>query len=127
MAFFKALFRLEGDAMERLFYPDAEIERETLEPGKVSRKVRARGGALMIVEVSFAAGGVGAEHAHPHDQATYCLAGEFRFTAGAETRTLKQGDSVFIPGGLRHGTVCVAEGRLLDTFSPQREDFLKKE
>ncbi len=112
--------------MESLFFPDGDIESETVDPGKVTRKVRARGGKLMLVEVSFASGGVGAEHEHPHDQATYCLAGEFRFAIGAETRTLLPGDSVFIPGGRRHGTLCVSEGRLLDTFSPQREDFLKK-
>ena len=111
--------------MDKIFYPDAEIERETLDPGKVSRKVRARGGRLMIVEVAFAAGGVGAEHAHPHDQATYCLSGEFRFSVGEESRTLRAGDSVFIPGGALHGTTCLKEGALLDTFSPQREDFLK--
>jgi quercetin dioxygenase-like cupin family protein len=112
--------------MDEIFYPDAEIEREVLEPGKVSRKVRARGGKIMIVEVSFAAGGVGADHEHPHDQATYCLSGEFRFTVGDRSRTLKPGDSVFIPGGARHGTTCLKEGALLDAFSPQREDFLKK-
>jgi quercetin dioxygenase-like cupin family protein len=112
--------------MDSFFFPDAEIESETLDPGRVTRKLRARGGKLMIVEVSFASGGVGAEHQHPHDQATYCLAGEFRFTVGAETRTLLPGDSVFVPGGVRHGTVCVSEGSLLDTFSPQREDFLGK-
>ena len=113
--------------MDRFFFPDAELQGETVEPGKVTRKVRARGGRLMIVEVFFAAGSVGSAHEHPHDQATYCLAGEFRFTLGAETRTLRPGDSVFVPGGVRHGTECVAEGRLLDTFSPQREDFLKRD
>jgi quercetin dioxygenase-like cupin family protein len=112
--------------VEKTFYPDGEIAVETLEPGVVTRKVRARGGKIMLVEVSFAPGGVGAEHEHPHDQASYCLAGEFRFTVGSETRTLLPGDTVFIPGGARHGTACVAEGRLLDAFSPQREDFLKK-
>jgi quercetin dioxygenase-like cupin family protein len=111
--------------MDKLFFPDGEIEHEVLDP-KTSRKVRAHGERIMIVEVSFAEGGVGAEHEHPHDQATYCLAGEFRFTVGAETRTLLPGDSVFIPGGARHGTACVAEGRLLDTFTPRRDDFLKR-
>jgi quercetin dioxygenase-like cupin family protein len=111
--------------MDKLFFPDSEIEREELDP-KVSRKVRAHGSKIMIVEVSFAAGGVGSEHEHPHDQATYCLSGEFRFSVGSETRTLRPGDSVFIPGGARHGTTCVAEGRLLDTFTPRRDDFLKK-
>lgn len=112
--------------MSDYFFPDAAIETETLEPGKVSRKIRARGGKIMMVEVSFKAGGVGAVHAHPHDQATYCLRGEFDFTVGAETRRLGPGDSVFIPGEATHGTVCKADGALLDVFTPQREDFLRK-
>jgi quercetin dioxygenase-like cupin family protein len=41
------------------------------------------------------------------------------------TSTLRTGDSVFIPASALHGTRCVAAGRLLDTFTPQREDFLK--
>jgi quercetin dioxygenase-like cupin family protein len=112
--------------MDGIFFPDSGLERETLEPGASSRKVRARGGRVMLVEVSFVQGAVGAVHAHPHDQASYCLAGEFRFTVGGESRTLAPGDSVFVPGGTSHGTLCLAEGRLLDAFSPQREDFLKK-
>lgn len=112
--------------MGKLFFPDADIEREVVEAGKVTRKVRANGEKLMIVEVSFASGGVGAEHEHPHDQATYCLAGEFSFSVGGETWIVRTGDSVFIPGGSRHGTVCLSEGRLLDVFTPRREDFLKR-
>ncbi len=110
--------------MGNVFFPDAELLRETVDPGKVSRVIRAHGQSLMLVEVSFETGGVGAEHAHPHEQATYCLAGEFRFTVQGETRTLRTGDSVFIPAGARHGTLCVSAGRLLDSFSPAREDFL---
>jgi len=111
--------------MNKVFFPDAELALDILEPGKVSRKIRARGGDLMVVEVLFEAGGVGAEHRHPHEQVSYCLAGEFRFTIEGETATLRAGDSVFIPGSVLHGTVCVAAGRLLDVFTPQREDFLK--
>ncbi len=110
--------------MEKVFFPDAELSAEVLTPGKVSRVVRAHGPHVMIVEVSFATGGTGAEHSHPHEQATYCLAGEFRFAVNGESRLLRPGDSVFIPSGAPHGTECVSEGRLLDCFSPAREDFL---
>jgi quercetin dioxygenase-like cupin family protein len=112
--------------MDRIFFPDSEMTSVELEKGKVSRKIRARGGKLMLVEVSFSAGGIGAEHDHPHEQATYCLSGEFVFTVvGSESRTLKPGDSVFIPASARHHVKCVAAGSLLDAFTPQREDFLK--
>lgn len=112
--------------MSEYFFGDAELENEVLEPGKLSRTIRARGGRLMMVEVLFEAGAEGKEHEHPHDQVSYCLEGVFVFTVGTESRTLLPGDSVFIPGGAKHGTVCKRRGRLLDTFTPQREDFLKK-
>jgi quercetin dioxygenase-like cupin family protein len=106
------------------FFFDSDIQAEILETGKLSRKVRAHGGRLMLVEVIFAAGAVGALHEHPHEQATYCLSGEFAFRVGDTTMTLRPGDSVHIPGSVRHGVTCVAAGRLLDTFTPPREDFL---
>jgi len=111
--------------MTDLFFPDAGLELETLEPGRVARKLRARGGALMMVEVLFEAGAVGAEHRHPHEQVSYCLDGEFRFSIEGASETLRAGDSIYIPASALHGTVCVAAGRLLDIFTPQREDFLK--
>jgi quercetin dioxygenase-like cupin family protein len=113
--------------MSRLFFPDAEIALETLEEDRVCRKIRAHEGALMLVEVMFKTGAVGSAHRHTHEQASYCLAGEFDFTVEGQTRRLRTGDSVYIPASALHGTVCLAEGRLLDIFTPQREDFLKNE
>ena len=112
--------------MPELFFFDSAIRTEILEPDKVSRKVKAHGGRLMLVEVTFAAGAVGSLHEHPHEQATYCLSGEFAFRVGDTTMTLRPGDSVHIPGSVPHGVTCVAAGRLLDTFTPQREDFLPR-
>jgi quercetin dioxygenase-like cupin family protein len=112
--------------MSHIFFPDAEIACETLEEGRVCRKIRAHDGALMMVEVMFKAGAVGSEHRHVHEQLSYCLAGEFDFTVEGRTSRLRTGDSVYIPTSALHGTVCLAEGRLLDIFTPQREDFLRK-
>lgn len=111
--------------MSALFFPDTGLELESLEADKLSRKIRARGGSLMMVEVFFAVGAVGTEHRHPHEQVCYCLAGEFIFTLEGQSFTLKAGDSMFVPSSALHGAVCVAEGRLLDIFTPQREDFIK--
>jgi len=112
--------------MNKLFFHDAEIELETLEEGRVSRKIRAHGGGMMAVEVMFKAGAIGYEHQHVHEQVCYCLAGEFEFSIEGEKTRLKAGDSVYIPSSVVHGAVCLSEGRLLDIFTPQREDFLKK-
>jgi quercetin dioxygenase-like cupin family protein len=111
--------------MSNVYFPDAELELETVEAGKVSRKIRAKGGSLMMVEVFFTAGACGAEHRHVHEQVSYCLSGEFVFNIEGETTTLRAGDSLYVPASALHGTTCVADGRLLDIFTPQREDFLK--
>jgi len=112
--------------MDELFFLDANLSTQVIDPGKISRKIRARGGSLMLVEMNFAAGGIGALHEHPHEQVSYCLKGEFDFTIGDSTQRLRAGDSVFVPGGARHGVACLVEGGLIDVFTPQREDFLQK-
>ena len=111
--------------MSEVYFPDADLDLEIVEAGKVSRKIRAHGGDLMMVEVFFETGGIGSEHRHVHEQVTYCLSGEFVFTIEGETVTLRAGDSLFFPASALHGTSCVSAGRLLDIFTPQREDFLK--
>ncbi len=110
--------------MDGYFFEDGSIASTVVEPGRVTRKVKARGGKLMMVEVGFAGGVELKEHEHPHEQSTYCLEGEFDFTVGGKTARIRAGDSVYIPGGLRHQASCVVAGRLLDCFTPQREDFL---
>ena len=111
--------------MSKVFFPDADLALESVEPGQVSRKIRAASGSLMMVEVFFEAGACGAEHRHVHEQVSYCLSGEFVFAINGETSTIRAGDSLYVPSSALHGTTCIVEGRLLDIFTPQREDFIK--
>lgn len=115
---------MTGISNEVLFFPDEALALETVEAGQVSRKIRAHGGGLMIVEVFFQTGAVGYEHRHPHEQICYCLSGQFEFVLDGKRLPLKAGDSVYVPPSVPHGASCLAEGRLLDIFTPQREDFL---
>lgn len=92
----------------------------------VSRKILAHNGKMMQVEVHFADGAIGYMHHHPHEQLTYVLSGEFEFTIGDETRIVKAGDTLYKEPNIEHGCKCLKAGILLDTFTPQREDFLKK-
>lgn len=110
--------------MDEVFFQKAKASVTPVDPGRVERRVLARGGSLMMVEVSFMKDAVGALHSHPHEQITYCAAGVFDFTVGERTERLNQGDTVYIPSGAAHSTVCLQTGVLVDVFSPQREDFL---
>lgn len=66
-------------------------------------------------------------HSHPHEQISYIAAGEVMFfMEGEEPRRLKAGDIFYVPSNKMH---CIqllsAQVRLVDSFSPVREDFLK--
>jgi quercetin dioxygenase-like cupin family protein len=109
---------------DAIFFHDQGIEQTPVEPGQVSRKIRAYGGRLMMVEVYFEKGAHGTAHRHAHEQVTYCLAGEFESFVGSVRRRIRPGDSLYIAPNEEHGTVCIEGGRLLDIFTPQRTDFL---
>src|SRR4030095_14466609 len=46
------------------------------------------------------------------------------YSIGAETRTVRAGDTLYKRPGIEHGCVCRRAGALLDTFTPQRQDFI---
>ena len=92
--------------------------------GGTERRILAYNDPLMAVEVGFETGSEGAPHTHPHTQLSYVLSGSFRYSVEDESVVLNPGDSIVVPGGLVHGTVCLEKGTLLDVFTPKREDFL---
>jgi quercetin dioxygenase-like cupin family protein len=79
---------------------------------------------LMMVEFAFEKGGTGALHSHPHVQASYVAEGAFEVTIDGRTETVLAGGSFIVPSNLVHGVKALAAGRLIDTFTPSRQDFL---
>ncbi len=92
-------------------------------PG-VTRQVLADSPDLMIVAFGFEAGAAGARHSHSHVQSTYVESGRFRFGIGDDVVEVGPGDSFVIPSGIEHGCTCLQAGRLIDCFTPRRDDFL---
>ena len=102
-----------------------EIEWEEVDKG-VKRKIMSYDDKIMMVQIHFTKGAVGAAHKHPHSQSSYVDSGKFEVTVGGEKQILKRGDGFYIPSDVTHGVLCLEEGILIDTFSPIREDFIKK-
>ena len=88
------------------------------------RRVRVTLPELMMVEFAFEKGAVGALHSHPHVQCSYVEEGRFEVTVGDETRELAKGASFIVPPNVTHGVVALERGRLVDVFTPRRDDFL---
>lgn len=91
----------------------------------VTRQVLSDHPDLMVVAFTFAAAGAeGALHSHPHVQSTYVESGRFRFSMAGDSFEVGPGDSFVVPTNAVHGCVCLEPGRLVDCFTPRRDDFL---
>lgn len=63
------------------------------------------------------------EHAHPHEQIVNVLEGTLELTVAGESHVLTPGDVLVIPGGVPHAAVARTPVRVLDVFSPVRDDY----
>lgn len=107
-----------------MFFAYNEMKSEVLGQG-ISRKILAHDEKLMVVEVHFEKASVGTPHVHEeHDQIVYILEGAFEFTLEDKKHICRKGDSLYIKPRTMHGTICLEAGKLLDIFTPQRDDFL---
>ena len=65
-------------------------------------------------------------HSHKHEQISNIIKGEFEFDLDGEVRIIKEGDVIVIPSNVPHGGKAVSECKIIDTFSPVREDYKLK-
>ena len=93
------------------------------EPGLL-RQVLAQGARLMLVEHRMSAGWQGARHRHPHEQLVFVLSGAIRVICGQDPAfDAHSGDSFVVPGDVEHEVSALVESRVLDVFTPIREDY----
>ena len=65
-------------------------------------------------------------HSHPHEQVTYVAEGEIFFFLEGECERLGPGDLYLVPPDIPHSIQLLSKHvRLVDCFTPIREDFLK--
>ena len=107
------------------FVKEDELPKMELFPGILGGIIA--GEHLMLSFLELEEGCEVPEHSHPHEQAGLVLEGKFRFRIGAEERLTGPGDAFIIPPEVVHWGI-VEEGtvRILDIFSPPREDYLEK-
>jgi mannose-6-phosphate isomerase-like protein (cupin superfamily) len=86
-------------------------------------------GSLMNVLIDFTDGPWDRPepfHSHTHEQTSYVAQGEILFFCEGESeKHLKAGDMFAVPSGVKHTIrLLTKEARLVDSFTPLREDFL---
>ncbi len=105
---------------------EKESQPEIVKPGLQRRITHLENIMTVVIDFSNIMGEPDPPHAHPHEQITYVAEGELWFFVGEEKYLLVKGDMVKIPSGMPHTVQTLTPNvRLIDSFAPVREDFLK--
>jgi quercetin dioxygenase-like cupin family protein len=104
----------------------SEVTSEYVARGR--RRYVAHTDRLMVVVVDFDDGPTAEPdppHTHPHEQVTYVAAGEILLFLNGESTHLGPGDLFTVPPNVSHTIQLLTRHvRLVDAFTPLREDFL---
>lgn len=63
------------------------------------------------------------EHAHVHEQVVNMLEGEFELIVDGQFHRLSAGMIYTIPSNAKHAGRAITDCKILDVFSPVREDY----
>ena len=101
-----------------------EIKAVEIQKG-LTRKILGYGDELMTCEFVFEEGVELAAHSHFNAQTSYVVSDSLEFHINGEVIVLNAGDNIFLPPDLPHGVKSLSSAKVIDTFSPKRDDFLK--
>ena len=106
---------------------DSNSEWTPIAPGLRRKLIHTN--KLMIVVVEFFEGPAEVPdpfHNHPHEQVSYIAEGELiLFVEGIGEQKLQKGDLFAIPSGIPHTVQTLTKVvRIIDSFTPLREEFL---
>ena len=90
-------------------------------PGYSARFIHTERMTLSYLDVK--AGAALQEHSHPHEQVSTVIEGEFRLTVDGEQIDFGPGSVIVIPSNTKHSGLALTDCKLLDVFTPVREDY----
>lgn len=98
-----------------------DINAREVFPGFHGRFIHTEQSTLAFWEIDENA--VIPEHNHFHEQVMQVYEGEFELQLDGETHILKPGDVLVIPPNAPHGGKALTTCKVLDTFTPVREEY----
>jgi unsaturated pyranuronate lyase len=90
------------------------IKRQTLTSGKMMYQMLA----------ALGAGSKMPAHQHPQEQIVHIVSGRMKLIVDGTSHELKAGDSFYLASNIPHGVETIDETRVIDTFSPPRDEYL---
>lgn len=98
-----------------------DINTREIIPGYQARFLHSASMTMAFWEIQ--SGAEMPEHAHPHEQVSKVLEGEFELTIEGNTHRLRPGLVTVIPSNAAHSGIAITNCRILDVFHPVREDY----
>ncbi len=102
-------------------YEVSALEPRELIPGHRGRFIHSEHTTHVYWQIE--AGAVLPDHSHPAEQIVNMIEGSYELIVDGEPHLLNAGDVLVIPGGATHGGNAKTECRILDVFSPVREEY----
>ncbi len=92
-------------------------------PG-IKRRTVASGKSMYQMIAHLDAGSTMPEHRHPQEQIVFLLRGRMKLIVDGTPHEMTAGDSFYLESKVPHGVEAIEETRVLDTFSPPRDEYL---
>ena len=98
-----------------------DIPGHEIVPGYMGRFVHGANGTLSFVDIKK--GSRLQQHQHVHEQITHILEGELEMVIGDKKFLLKAGAVYVIPSNIPHSAYALTDCKVIDAFTPVREDY----
>jgi len=96
-------------------------EAKEIVPGFIARFLHTSTQTFALFEIKK--GAILPEHAHVHEQISNVLEGQFELTIDGEKKVCNPGDMAVISSNIPHSGIAITDCKILDIFTPVREDY----
>jgi quercetin dioxygenase-like cupin family protein len=103
------------------FHQFADIPAKEIAPGFFSKLIHTDNNTINFIEVK--AGNAVPRHQHMHQQCAFVIEGKFELTVNDVSRILEPGTFAVVPSNVFHSGIAITDCKLIDIFSPVREDY----
>jgi len=104
-----------------IFRNFSDIDVKEIAPGFFSKLIHTDTITFNFIDVK--AGNSVPYHQHVHEQSSFVIEGIFEFNIDGVVKQLDNGTFVIIPSNVWHSGKAITDCKLIDIFSPVREDY----
>jgi quercetin dioxygenase-like cupin family protein len=106
---------------ESVFRLFDDIVTKEVAPGFFSKLIHTETNTINFIDVK--AGSSIQRHRHIHQQCSFAIEGKFELVVDDIPQVLEPGIFAVIPSNVWHSGTAITDCRLVDIFSPVREDY----